>query len=162
MSSLFKRWDAVLIAGLAAILIAAIGATMTDLGPWYQNLQQPSWRIPDAAFGVVWTVIFSLAALSAAKGWTSTRSPSKRQGLVTLFAFNGFFNVLWSLLFFKMQRPDYALTEVAFLWLTVLALIIYLWPISKRASILLWPYLIWVSIAAFLTYEIVQLNGPFA
>jgi tryptophan-rich sensory protein len=69
--------------------------------------------------------------------------------------------VLWSLLFFKMQRPDYALTEVAFLWLTVLALIVYLWPISKQASILLWPYLIWVSIASFLTYEIVKLNGPF-
>lgn len=155
------RWDAVLVAAMAAIIVAAVGATLTDLGPWYQNLKQPSWRIPDPAFGVIWTVIFSLCALSAADAWQNTRSPNRRQTIVGLFALNGFLNVTWSLLFFKLQRPDFSLYEVALLWLSILGLIIYLWPTAKRASLLLVPYLVWVSTAALLTYEVVRLNGPF-
>ncbi len=156
-----RRLDAVLVAAMAAVLVAAVGATLTDLGPWYQNLTQPSWKIPDPAFGVIWTVIFSLCALSAADSWRNTRSLTRRQTLVGLFAFNGFLNVVWSLLFFKLQRPDLALYEVAVLWLSIAVLIAYMWPTAKRASLMLLPYLAWVSTAALLNYQVVQLNGPF-
>jgi translocator protein len=69
-------------------------------------------------------------------------------------------NVAWSVLFFRRQRPDWALLEVPLLWLSVLALIVLLWPRSRTASLLLIPYLAWVSFAAFLNYTIVQLNRP--
>ena len=51
-----------------------------------------------------------------------------------------------------------ALVEVPFLWLSILAPILLLWPVSWRASLLLLPYLAWVSFAAFLNLTIVQLN----
>ena len=46
------------------------------------------------------------------------------------------------------------------LWLSILALIVLLWPRSRTAAVLLVPYLAWVSFAAFLNYTIVQLNRP--
>lgn len=156
-----RRWNPVFVAALAAIFVAALGTTVTDIGPWYQNLTKPSWQIPDAAFGVVWTIIFALAALSGAAGWKGAHETGKRQILISLFAFNGFLNVLWSLLFFTLKRPDYSLLEVPALWLSILVLIVFLWPISRRASVLLFPYLAWVSTAAALNYEVVRLNGPF-
>jgi translocator protein len=36
-----------------------------------------------------------------------------------------------------------------------------IWRYSKVAALLLLPYLLWVTIAAVLNYQVVQLNGPF-
>jgi len=155
------RWDAVLIAAVAAVAVAAVGSTLTDLGPWYQNLKQPSWRLPDPAFGAVWTAIFSMAAMSGFYAWIDTPDAKRRQLIVGLFALNGFLNVLWSLLFFKLQRPDLALIEVGGLWLSLALLIGVTQRTSKRAAALLVPYIIWISVAAALNAEVVRLNGPF-
>lgn len=156
-----KRWDAVIVAALSAITVAALGGTLTDVGPWYQTLQKPDWTPPDAAFGVIWTIIFALAALSAVIAWRREFSPARRQWMIGLFAVNGLLNVLWSLIFFKLQRPDLALVEVAALWLSILALIVFLYRSSPVASLLLIPYLGWVGVAALLNYAVVRLNGPF-
>jgi len=155
------RWRAVIVAAAAGIVVAATGMTLTDLGPWYQGLREPSWKPPDAAFGVIWTAIFALAAAAGVVAWRRARTSSGRQWILALFAINGFLNVLWSLIFFKLRRPDYAMVEVAFLWASILSLIIALYRRSALASGLLVPYLVWVSIAAALNYEVVALNGPF-
>jgi benzodiazapine receptor len=99
------------IAGVVATIVAVMGATITDIGPWYRSLAQPSWAPPDAAYGVGWTVIFACAALSAVNGWLAMRW-NEREWLLGLFALNGFLNILWSLLFFKLHRPDWAMVEV--------------------------------------------------
>ncbi len=155
------RLRAVSIAAGSATIVAAIGATITDLGPWYHSLVRPSWQPPDAAFGVVWTVIFALAAISGAVAWPRAATRQTREWTVGLFALNGFLNILWSLLFFRLRRPDWALAEVAGLWLSIALLIGYLWRVSRLASVLLAPYLAWVSIAAILNLDVVRANAPF-
>ena len=67
----------------------------------------------------------------------------------------------WSLLFFTMKRPDWAMWELPLLWLSIAAIIATLWRISRLAAVLLLPYVIWVTVAGFLNYANVQLNGPF-
>jgi tryptophan-rich sensory protein len=79
-----------------------------------------------------------------------------------LFALNGFANVLWSLLFFRLRRPDWALLEVFGLWLTIAALMLFLARTSRLASSLLAPYLAWVSVAALLNYDVARANAPFS
>jgi tryptophan-rich sensory protein len=156
------RWRAIIVAALAALVVAGTGMTLTDLGPWYQSLREPSWKPPDAAFGAIWTTIFALAAASGVAAWRNARTSSGRYWILALFAINGFLNLLWSLIFFKLRRPDYAMVEVVFLWASILALIVVLYRRSVLASSLLVPYLVWVTIAAALNYEVVILNGPFA
>jgi tryptophan-rich sensory protein len=134
---------------------------MTELGPWYRGLRQPGWTPPDWAFGAIWTAIFALAAVSAVAGWRRAPTEEAANALVGLFAFNGFLNLLWSFLFFRMQRPDWALIEVALLWLSIAVLIGVLWRYARVAALLLVPYLAWVSAAALLNWQIVELNGPF-
>jgi tryptophan-rich sensory protein len=77
------------------------------------------------------------------------------------FALNVFLNTLWSLFFFRLQRPDWALDEVGFLWLSIALLIFLLARASHLAALLLLPYIAWVSFAAVLNWKIVQLNAPF-
>ena len=162
MSARARRWNPVFVAAAAALFVAMLGGLMTDLGPWYAALKQPPWKPPDWAFGPIWTTIFALAAAAGVIGWRRAPTRADRDLLLGLFAVNGFLNVFWSLLFFRLHRPDWALLEVPFLWLSVLALIVVLARYARVAAWLLAPYLVWVTIAAALNGQTVRLNGLFA
>lgn len=162
MSTLGRAWlFPVLIAGFVAIMVAFVGMTITDIGPWYDRLVQPRWAPPEAAYGVAWTAIYALTAIAGVTAWLATPTWREKEWLIGLFALNGFLNVLWSLLFFRFHRPDLALIEVIFLWLSVAALILLIWRRSMVGALLLVPYLMWVTFAGYLNMHIVQLNGPF-
>ncbi len=154
-------WKPILVAGLAALLVASIGGSLTVIGPWYQGLAKPSWQPPDWLFAPAWTLIFATAAISAALAWRDAGPGPRREWIIGLFALNGFLNLLWSTLFFRVQRPDWAGFEVALLWLSILFLIVFLSRFSKRAALWLAPYILWVSFAALLNWTVVRLNAPF-
>lgn len=139
---------------------AGIGGALTDLGPWYYALVQPAWKPPDSAFGAIWSIIFTLCAISGALAWQAAVSPVERQRVALLFGLNALLNIAWSGLYFGLQRPDWALLEVGVLWSSIVALVWGLWPLSRWASALLLPYLLWVSVAACLNLATVQLNPP--
>lgn len=151
----------VLVAAIAALVVAALGATITDLGPWYRALRQPDWAPPDALYAIAWTTIFALAAVAGVTAWRATPDPLKAQRLIGLFALNGFLNIAWSLLFFRVQRPDWAVIEVVALGISVLVLIIVTGRRSRTAALLLLPYLAWVIVAGLLNWEVARLNAPF-
>jgi translocator protein len=110
---------------MAALFVATMGGTMTDLGPWYQSLRMPAWKPPDWLFGPAWTLIFALAALAGLKAWQSAGDRASREWVIGLFALNGFLNIMWSVFFFRFKRPDWALLEVLLLWLSILLLIVF-------------------------------------
>ena len=146
------------IAAAIAVVVAICGAFLTDVGPWYRALKFPAWKPPDWAFGPVWTTIFALCVVSAALTWRAGDDDQRRLMLI-LFAVNAVLNILWSALFFTMRRPDFALYEVPLLWLSILALMVQIWPVSIPASLMLAPYLLWVSTASVLNLAIVRLNS---
>ncbi|MFO1191244.1 MAG: TspO/MBR family protein [Rhodoferax sp.] len=156
-----RRLVPVLVAAGAALAVAGLGALMTDLGDWYRQLVQPAWKPPDWLFGPAWTLIFGLAATAGVAAWRQAPDKASREWLLALFALNGFLNVLWSLLYFRLRRPDWALLEVGLLWLSVLLLILVLGRYSRQARWLLLPYLAWITVAGALNWGTVQLNGPF-
>ncbi len=151
----------VVIAAAFAIITATVGSTITVLDDWYYSLVQPAWAPPDYMFGIIWTAIFALIALAAVVGWRAAPSRREAEIMVGLFALNGFLNILWSFLFFRWQRPDFALAELVLLWLSIAALIWFCGRFSKPAALLLLPYLAWVTTAGVLNWQVVQLNGPF-
>lgn len=141
-----------------AVALLLIGGLMTPRASWYEALRKPSWQPPGWAFGPAWTVILGLAAWSAVIAWDAAATPAEQRSVMILFAVNGLFHLLWSPLFFKLQRPDWALVEVPFLWGSLVAMVVGLWPISEKAALLILPYLAWVSFAACLNLVIVRLN----
>ena len=151
----------VVVAVLAALTVAVIGGAMTNIGPWYENLEKPAFNPPNWVFAPAWTIIYALAVIAAVAGWRATRNNAERAWLISLFFVNAVLNILWSALFFTFQRPDWALAEVATLWLSVLALIVFFLRFSKLAALVLIPYLAWVAFAAYLNLAVVRLNGPF-
>jgi tryptophan-rich sensory protein len=151
----------ILIAAIAAVMVAAVGATMTDTGLWYRGLAQPRWAPPDWAYGAAWTAIYAFTALAGVYAWRAMKTRREVETLVGLFALNGFLNILWSLIFFRLHRPDLAQIEVIALWCSVLALMVFTFRRSMAAAAMLLPYLLWVTFAGYLNLTIVRLNGPF-
>jgi tryptophan-rich sensory protein len=68
-------------------------------------------------------------------------------------------NAFWSFLFFGIKSPYYAFVEIVLLWLAILLTILKFRKISKIASYLLFPYILWVSFAMLLNYYIWILNS---
>ena len=133
----------------------------TDLGPWYRSLREPAWKPDDAWFGPAWTLIYALTAASAVQAWQASSTRATRDLLLASYAANAFLNVLWSLLFFRLRRPDWALVEVGALWASIAWLIVLARRCSAIGAWLLAPYLAWVTFAAALNWAVVQLNRPF-
>ncbi|MFZ9185326.1 MAG: tryptophan-rich sensory protein [Polynucleobacter sp.] len=51
--------------------------------------------------------------------------------------------------------------EAVGLWLSVLAIVLATRSYSPISSLLMLPYLAWVSVAMLLNWTTIQLNGPF-
>jgi tryptophan-rich sensory protein len=154
-----RRWAPVVTAAVVALAVGAAGGLATDLSPWYFALKMPSWKPPDWLFGPAWTLIYALSALSAVSAWWNARNRPDRFRILLLFGVNAVLGIAWSVLFFTLHHPDWALIEVTFLWASIAALIAGLLPISRPAAWLLTPYLAWVSFAAVLNLAVVQLNA---
>ncbi len=148
----------IIVAVGVAVFLGAIGGLMTPIGAWYRDLKKPWFQPPNWAFGPAWTIILGLAAWSAIIAWEAAPDAAAQRSVAILFGVNAVCHFLWSPLFFKLRRPDWALIEVVFLWASLAALMIGLWPISQKAAWLILPYFLWVSFAAVLNGAIVKLN----
>ena len=151
----------VIVVVLAAVsVVALIGGILTEVGPWYESLNFPWLRPPNWLFAPAWTLIYCFIAAAAVVGWQAADADG-RSLMLKLFAINAVLNVLWSPLFFKLKRPDWALYELVPFWLSVAALVVALFQISTAAGWLILPYLLWVTFAGWLNWRIVVLNQPF-
>ena len=151
----------IIVAVAAALVLAVGGALLTPIDQWYATLRKPAWNPPNWAFGPAWTLILAAWAWSAVLAWRGAAGAEEERTVLTLYGVNAVCHFLWSPLFFKARRPDWALGEVVFLWLSLLALLVFIRPMSVAATWLIVPYFVWVSFAACLNAAIVRLNRPF-
>jgi tryptophan-rich sensory protein len=147
-----------LVGWLAACFAIALFGAQFAPNDWYEQLTKPSWTPPNEWFPPVWTVLYTLMGVAAwlvwkRKGFTGASLP------LTLFTLQLLFNALWSWLFFDLHAIALAFTDIALLWLAVLATLITFWRHRPSAGLLLLPYLLWVSFAALLNLAIWQLNA---
>lgn len=146
-----------LAAFFAASFAAASSGAMFKPGAWYAALRKPSWTPPNWAFPVVWSVLYTAMAIAGWLVWEAAGLAA--WPALVLFGIHLMINAGWSFLFFGLKRLDWALAEVALLWASIAATIVAFAPFSAAAAWLLAPYLVWVSVAAFLNFRLLQLNG---
>jgi len=151
---------------LITIAVAVAGSMLTSNGleTWYDTIRKPSFTPPGSVIGAVWTILYILATISALIFWNShapfggVQRDSRFWWITTIFIVNAVLNVLWSLIFFNLHQIYAAFWEAVILGLSVVALVVMIWPISIWASVLLAPYAVWVAFASYLTYSVWVLN----
>ncbi len=132
--------------------------TVSAIPSWYATLQKPSFSPPNWIFGPAWVMLYILMGISVYLVWQKIKENKTVKGSLWLFWIHLFFNATWSIIFFGLQNPGLALINIVIIWLLIIALIIKFWKISKWATYLLIPYLLWVSFASVLNYFIWYLN----
>ncbi len=145
---------------LITILISVLGSWFTSQGMdgWYENLVKPEWT-PDGSFiGAMWTFIYVLVTGVVLIYWNKYKDDPRFKLVIGLFILNAFLNVTWSLSFFTLELLAFSFAHIIALNLTILALIVLIWPTSKYLAIALIPYTAWVTVASVLNYSIWMLN----
>lgn len=150
-------WMSYAAIGLAIVIVGGVGGKATDVGPWYRELKKPTWNPPDWMFPVAWTTIY-LFIIAAVGGVWNVANESQQLLILCTTAVNLVLNLFWSVVFFSWRKPQWALIEVALLWLSIVAMMIVFFNVDQRYGLLLLPYLAWVSVASVLNLRIVQLN----
>lgn len=157
-----------LLAAVTAIAVFGSLATIPNTEGWYTEVERAPWSPPDALFGPVWSVLYLLIALAGFLLWRAGfRGSGERnaaRGVLTLFVVQLVLNALWTPVFFAgypvVGEPAWwaALVIIVALVVTLLVLIPKAWRWSKVASLVLVPYLLWVSFATSLNLAIIVLN----
>jgi translocator protein len=153
------------VAGLLAwiaICFAAAGlgglVTAPHIPDWYAQLAKPAWTPPSWVFGPVWSCLYLMMAISAWLVWRQNGLAAARLP-IGLFALQLALNSAWSVLFFGLHRPGAAFLDILLLWIAIAATVSAFGRWSRWASLLLVPYLTWVSFAAMLNLAIWRMNA---
>ena len=122
-----------------------------------QTIQKPPLSPPALLFPIVWTALYALMGISAARVSLSTPSAARKRALY-VFVAQLVLNFFWSILFFNLQAFGVAFFELLALWALILAMVILFRRIEPLAGYLQIPYLLWVSFAAYLNAGVWMLN----
>ena len=128
-----------------------------SLSGWYAGLIKPPLNPPNQVFGPVWTVLYTLMAVSAWMVWKTRPSTCRRRGLV-LFCVQLGLNFLWTWVFFGRHHILTAFMDIVALWVAIFLTILTFRKMSVRAAWMLAPYLAWVTFAAYLNLALWRLN----
>lgn len=152
MNKWFKLIASILLCQLAGVIGSVF--TSQSIPDWYSQLNKPWFTPPNWLFAPVWLSLFTLMGISAYMVW------ERKKGIYPLIIFDIqlVVNTVWNYLFFGLRNPLYGLIGIVILWFLILATIIEFYKVSKKASLLLVPYIIWVTIATLLNYYIWILN----
>jgi translocator protein len=151
---------ALALVALFAVTFAAAavgGLASVRASSFYQALEQPAWSPPAALFGPVWTVLYSLMAISA---FLVVREIGWREAMVPLAVYVAqlVLNAAWTWLFFGWRLGGAAFGEIVLLVAVIVVNVIVFWRIKPLAGALLLPYLGWVCFATLLTWTLWRAN----
>ena len=125
---------------------------------WYSLLQKPAFTPPSWIFAPVWFLLYILMGISAFLVWrTGFQNFHVRESLI-IFLIQLALNALWSFAFFGLKSPIAGLIVIVPLWTAILLAIINFYRVSRTASFLLIPYILWVSYATALNFSLYLLN----
>lgn len=137
----------------------AIGslATTPNIPTWYAALEKPFFNPPNWVFGPVWTLLYILMGVSLYLVWTA-KSKQSKQRAYTLFAIQLALNTLWSIVFFGLQQPWWAVIVIVMLLVAIGLTMQAFSKFSRTAALLLIPYIAWVTFATALNTAVAILN----
>ncbi|XP_069489627.1 translocator protein-like [Ambystoma mexicanum] len=127
--------------------------TRKNVPTWYEGLNKPSWRPPNKMFPIAWTTLYTTMGYASYLVWKDLGGFNS-QAMVPLGLYGAqmVLNWGWMPIFFGAHRLKLALAEILCLDCMVVLTMISWYPINKTSTLLMVPYLAWLSLATALTY----------
>ncbi len=152
---MWKKIKPYVISVSIALGVGALSALVTKDGMReFENVIQPALSPPMWLFPVVWTILFTLMGISAARVY---KKGGTRNELI-LYAISLAINFFWPVIFFNMRDYMFAFVWLAVLWIWVVYTAYRFYKADKAAGLLMLPYILWLTFALYLNYAIWTLN----
>ncbi len=126
----------------------------------YDRIAKPTLSPPSILFPIVWTVLYILMGISAARIYLNRElKPVEVKDALSVYGMSLVANFVWSIIFF-----NFGAFIVSFVWLLLLlslivAYTIRYFAIDKPSAFLQIPYIAWVAFAGYLNFAIFLLNS---
>ncbi len=133
-------------------------ATQSSVNDWYVDLNKPAFTPPGSLFAPVWLVLYVMMGISAGIVWAKGFYHKWVQTALYHFGFQLLLNAMWSIVFFGLKQPFWALLIILALLVLIALTIKWFKVVSRVAAYMLIPYLLWVLFAALLNYRIWEMN----
>lgn len=151
--SIYVIWIALAEAvGLLAGILSRNGIEL-----YSDTVIKPLLAPPPILFPIVWTVLYALMAVGAARIYMSKDNIARKKGM-NLFIAQLIINFFWPLIFFNTQAFGFAFSWLMLLWTLVLWMTLVFRKVDCVSALLQIPYLIWLSFAAYLNLSIWLIN----
>ena len=155
-----SAWRAAIVAIPLLLVLGGLSARLsgsTEDNPWFQSLVLPSFQPPGWAFGVAWSIFYTLMGVAAALVWAH-KGASGRGLALGLFVLQLGINLAWSPMFFKLHLILPALGIIGVLFFAAAAMTWAFGRVSRVAMGLMIPYLCWIVFASMLNARVLMLN----
>lgn len=154
-----KKTKQFLICIAVPLLVGGLSALITRTGmDIFETINKPSLSPPGWLFPVVWTVLFILMGIASYLVLVSEKPQGEINRALTVYGIQLIFNFFWSIFFFNFSLYLFSFIWLVLLWLLILATAVLFYRISKPAGYLMIPYLLWVTFAGYLNFQIYLLN----
>lgn len=157
---MWKKYKPYIVSAIIALAIGGFSALLTMNNMDIEaKFIMPPLSPPGAVFPIVWSILYILMGIASALVYVNRyKNPEGAKSALTVYAVSLIFNFFWSIIFFNFNAFLASFIWLVILWILILACIIKFYPFSKAASLLMVPYLLWVSFAGYLNLFIYILN----
>lgn len=139
------------------LAVGGVSALITGSGfKEYSEINQPMLSPPPWVFPVVWTILYILMGIASYLVWEKDNTEAKRP--LAVYAIQLFFNFLWPIFFFSLHAYLFSFIWIMLLWALVVATTLMFYRVNKTAGLLMIPYLVWLTFAAYLNLGVYILN----
>ena len=143
---------------LLTLAVGGLSGFLTSMGmDSFDALTKPPLTPPSFLFPIVWTVLFILMGVGAARIFMTEPTAARNRALI-VYVVQLVVNFLWSIIFFNLQAYDFAFYWLILLWVLILTMIYLFCKVDKPAALIQTPYAIWVTFAGYLNLMIWLLN----
>ena len=143
---------------LLTLAVGGLSGFLTSMGmDSFDALTKPPLTPPSFLFPIVWTVLFILMGVGAARIFMTEPTAARNRALI-VYVVQLAVNFLWSIIFFNLQAYDFAFYWLILLWVLILTMFYLFCKVDKPAALIQTPYAIWVTFAGYLNLMIWLLN----
>ena len=154
-----KNWKTYALWIIGTLLVGGLSGFLSRGGMenFEQTVAQPPLSPPMVLFPIVWTILYALMGIGAARIYLNGGEVGKNRCL-NLYVVQLVVNFFWSLIFFNAAAYGFALLWLLLLLGLVVLMTLCFWQTDRLAALLQIPYILWLLFAAYLNFGIWQLN----
>ena len=129
----------------------------------YASFRKPPLSPPGWLFPVVWTILYLMMGLASYFIITANKDGLLKADALLIYGLQLVLNFAWSIIFFNFGSYLLAFVWLMVMWVLEIVAAVLFYRIVRGAGLLLIPYILWTTFAAYLnlaTYIMSRTPAP--